>query len=828
MTNPIIGTNDGDLLVGTAGDDSIEGLGGNDTLSSYEGGSDTLLGGAGDDALSGIGWLDGGMGNDTVATFSTSAATSTLLGGDGDDYLTNYSWYGGVRFDSIDGGNGDDSIEGAGTVSGGAGNDFLTAHGGLFSAGAGNDSILILNTSSADHNSNVDGGTGNDTITSIDLYGTSTIHGGKGNDAIYIYSAHDVVDGGLGDDTITLGQGSGGTISGGEGNDRLVFSGAEADYHFYHSARGLIIDNGGGAVLESAIETLVFTDGSMATPSTAGLGNYVLATTENATVTGTGLDDWLVGYAGVTSLSGGNGNDRIDGNGHLNGEAGNDTISGSGTLSGGADNDYLSGYGTLDGGMGDDSIVIHTINLQPSSVTGGDGNDTIDGTYGTTGDYMSGGSGNDFIHFQAGKGQVTVDGGTGDDTITTDLLQPHSSSLSQLNGGDGNDLISGQGTLDGGIGDDTLTGADWSVLIGGDGTDTAVFSGNRADYTVLLNADNQLLVKAADVSGPDTLTGIEFLSFDDGLYAVADKPYGLYITGTDKSEHLTGTLHEDYIDAGGGKDSVDGGDGNDTLFGGDGNDTLSGGAGNDLIHGGLGDDSLLGGDGNDTLDAHGTVYTAGQHDTLVGGAGDDWLWGNGAGDVISGGDGNDLIGGGGSIDGGAGDDSIYIEGLVTGTVATVMGGDGNDTIAAYDQVSIIAYGGAGDDRLFGLGLSDTLVGGAGNDTLNGQGGGDHYVLGAAGAANGVDFIPTFYGGGYAGSDELDFTGADYGFAAGHQLTAAEFTAGSAAVGANAQFVWDATTSTLYWDHDGAGGDAAVALATFSGWVQVSAGDIHFQ
>ena len=823
MTNPIIGTNDGDYLVDTADDDSIEGLGGNDTVSSYNGGSDTVLGGAGDDVLGGIGKLDGGIGNDSLSTYSGLASASTLLGGDGNDTITNYSWFWGAHFDVLDGGNGDDYIEGAGTVSGGAGNDFLIAHGGLFSGGAGNDGILIFDTS------NVDGGTGNDTISSYTLYGTSTIHGGKGDDAIFLYSSHDVVDGGLGNDTITIGQGSGGTISGGAGDDSLVFSGAEADYHFYHSARGLIIDNGGGAVLESAIETLVFNDGSMATPSTAGLGNYVLGTTENATLTGTGLDDWLVGYYGVTSLSGGAGNDRIDGNGHLNGDAGNDTISGSGTLSGGADNDYLTGYGTLDGGLGDDSIIIHTSNWQPSSVTGGDGNDTIDGIYGSGGDYISAGDGNDLIHIAASTGYDTVDGGTGDDTITTSGLESTLWPSAQLNGGDGNDVIVGEGTLDGGIGDDTLTGTQGSVLHGGDGTDTAIFAGSRADYTVLLDADNQLIVHEKDWYYNDTLTGIEVLTFDDGSYNMADQPYGRYVYGTDKSEHITGTAHEDYIDAGSGKDNVNGGDGNDTIFGDNGNDTLSGGDGNDQIQGGLGNDSLVGGDGNDTLYGNSDIgYGAGQHDTLIGGAGDDMIRGNGAGDLIYGGDGNDMIGGGGSIDGGAGDDNIYVAGPMAGTVPTLMGGDGNDTIGVYgDLISIAAYGGAGDDFLRGSGIADTLVGGAGNDTLQGWGGGDHYVLGAAGLANGVDSIPIFYGGGYAGSDELDFTGADYGFAAGHQLTAAEFTAGSAAVGANAQFVWDQSTATLYWDHDGAGGDAAVALAVFGGWVQVTAADLHF-
>ncbi len=56
---------------------------------------------------------------------------------------------------------------------------------------------------------------------------------------------------------------------------------------------------------------------------------------------------------------------------------------------------------------------------------------------------------------------------------------------------------------------------------------------------------------------------------------------------------------------------------------------------------------------------------------------------------------------------------------------------------------------------------------------------------------------------------------------------AVFTLGSQAVGAGAQFVWNAATETLYYDHDGAGGDAGVALATFGAGVVVSQSDLHF-
>ncbi|MBW8882557.1 MAG: calcium-binding protein [Asticcacaulis sp.] len=133
------------------------------------------------------------------------------------------------------------------------------------------------------------------------------------------------------------------------------------------------------------------------------------------------------------------------------------------------------------------------------------------------------------------------------------------------------------------------------------------------------------------------------------------------------------------------------------------------------------------------------------------------------------------------------------------------------------------FGNSGANILSGLGGNDTLIGNAGNDTLWGGTGADSFMFSAAGAANGVDNVQDFV----HGTDLLVFASADYGFSAGHGLTASEFTVGSSASGASAQFVWDAAGHTLYWDHDGAGGDAAVAIATFDASATLDASDFHF-
>ncbi|NDD13162.1 MAG: hypothetical protein EB072_11095, partial [Betaproteobacteria bacterium] len=121
------------------------------------------------------------------------------------------------------------------------------------------------------------------------------------------------------------------------------------------------------------------------------------------------------------------------------------------TISGGSGNDTLNGRSSttlgdaLSGGAGDDSI---TGNGGPDSMVGGAGNDTI-----------TGGTGND-----------TVDGGDGDDVINV------SSGTDSVSGGAGNDSFAFTVSNDAaGVASSGLGSTD--ILDGGDGTDTITFSG---------------------------------------------------------------------------------------------------------------------------------------------------------------------------------------------------------------------------------------------------------------------------------------------------------------------------------------------------------------
>ena len=160
-------------------------------------------------------------------------------------------------------------------------------------------------------------------------------------------------------------------------------------------------------------------------------------------------------------------------------------------------------------------------------VNAGDGNDTVEG--GNQKDTIYGGDGNDFIH---GRGHNDlIYGGEGNDTIHggnhTDIVYGEGGNdrlFSERNndtlyGGEGNDYLDGKYgdcLLVGGPGDDTI----W----GGKGTDTAVFTGNRNNYTIQYSkpevqlSRNDIINKITiiGIDGTDKITGrVNILRFDD-------------------------------------------------------------------------------------------------------------------------------------------------------------------------------------------------------------------------------------------------------------------------------------------------------------------------
>ncbi|MEI4263448.1 DUF4214 domain-containing protein [Roseovarius sp. D0-M9] len=127
---------------------------------------------------------------------------------------------------------------------------------------------------------------------------------------------------------------------------------------------------------------------------------------------------------------------------------------------------------------------------------------------------MTGSSGDDVIN--ANNGNDTVFGGQGDDLIAGGIDND------VLYGEDGNDMLWG------GDGDDRLHGGSGNdMLDGGRGIDTAVYSGNASNYTLIFGAASTTITdRRSDGDGSDTLSNIEFLEFDGGTLDL-DKVSGM-------------------------------------------------------------------------------------------------------------------------------------------------------------------------------------------------------------------------------------------------------------------------------------------------------------
>jgi len=293
-----------------------------------------------------------GAGNDTV---KAGEGDDRVYGEDGDDEL-----YGEAGNDLLSGGAGHDTIKGGDgrdTVYGGDGDDVIDTSGSKPASDYGYPGLVAQDADPNDDRDLVDGGAGNDSISTGD--DADTVYGGSGNDTI---------DGGLDDDH----------LFGGDGNDSII-GGHGSDY----------IEGGAGNDTiwgGTTFDPLNIPD-------------------ENASPHDLRPDN------ARDTIKGGDGNDVIygeDDDDLLYGDAGNDTIDGGiddDTIHGGAGNDSLKGGDGADLIYGDDGN--DTIDL------GGD----VTADYA---DVAQGGADRDTF-VKAGIGDTVVGGETGDDYDTLDL-----------------------------------------------------------------------------------------------------------------------------------------------------------------------------------------------------------------------------------------------------------------------------------------------------------------------------------------------------------------------------------------------------------------------
>jgi Ca2+-binding RTX toxin-like protein len=270
----------------------------------------------------------------------------------------------------------------------------------------------------------LDGGAGNDNIGAGD--GPTTILGGLGDDVLHSGNGNDLVDGGDGHDTLTGGGGNdtllGGAgpdnLYGGSGNDLLDGGAGADDYH-----GGIGTDTVTYASRTKPV-TVDITDapGEIGDDGESGEKDFIHVDVENViggagndTLTGTFLNGFKPGgFTTNNRLVGGPGNDRLiglDGNDVLDGGAGKDVLIGG---LGSDTADYSSRAESLKlslDGIANDGAVGENdlISADIENVNGGRGNDLITGD--ANANSLSGNGGADEIHGGAGNDRLSGGGG---------------------------------------------------------------------------------------------------------------------------------------------------------------------------------------------------------------------------------------------------------------------------------------------------------------------------------------------------------------------------------------------------------------------------------
>jgi Ca2+-binding RTX toxin-like protein len=326
---------------------------------------------------------------------------------------------------------------------------------------------------------------------------------------------------------------------------------------------------------------------------------------------------------------------------------------------------------------------------------------------------------------------VVVNGGDGNDSLAV-LAKNTEIVTAALNGGSGDDVLTGSDTgdsLEGSDGNDRLVGAKGADdMSGGTGNDTLVWNNGDGSDSIDGGAGND----ATEVNGNPTLGDVFTLEPNAGRIKFQRTnlvPFTL--DASTERFQVNGLGGNDSVTANAGVGaltllSVDGGAGVDTVNGSDGPDLIVGGEDNDVLNGGGGDDRIAGDRGNDTMN---------------GGTGDDTLvWNNGDNtDVINGDDGRDDV----EVNGApaAGDvftvqpngarikfdrPNLVPFSLDIGTSETMhangLGGDDAITVGDVGSFSVTASGGPGNDTLTGGNSSETFLGGSGDDAINPGGG----------------------------------------------------------------------------------------------------------
>ena len=647
--------------------------------------------------------------------------------------------------------------------------------------------------------------------TSLD--GPQLVYGTDGADRIDGGPGADTMNGLTGDDTYVIDNAADHPIEAvGQGTDTVE---SAINWDLAPLVNGVVVD--------SNIENLVLTGLAVTVGHGSAADNILLGSAALNDLYGLGGDDYIDAGAGNDYVEGGDGQDTIYGgigNDQISGQNDGDGLfggDGNDVIDGGDGNDYAEGNGgndNLTGGQGDDYL------------DGGAGNDVLQSGGGN--DYAYGGDGNDT--FIAGVGNSQYYGGAGDDSFDASgvgwaVSVNLTNRTAYFNGNA--ILLDSIENVTGTVLADTLAGsAADNRLDGGLGIDKMYgFAGNDT-YVVDTAGDlaSELTAGNTDAGGDDTVySGINYVlpAYIENLFLT-----GLAVSGTGNAlgNMMTGDSLANALNGLAGADIMAGGDGNDVYVVDNVNDqvieTASPTGGIDTVKASV---SYVLSDNVENLILTGAVGLTGTGNALS-----NSMTGGDGGDSLYGGLGNDRLDGGAVVSadhlfGGAGND-IYVVDSTSDVVTESSAADGIDTVQSSVAWTLNAFvenltltgaaviDGTGNElnnAITGNGAINRITGGAGNDTLTGGAGNDIFVFGST-TTNGVDHLKDFVSGG----DHLSFTGADYGFAAGHSLSASQLSLTGAAVGSGAQFVYNATTHVLFWDANGSTAGGLTALIYF--------------
>lgn len=515
----------------------VEGIIGSPQADSLTGnaGANTIDGGLGADAISGLG------GTDTVTYASrTNSVTASLDGtaGDGEsgenDNLS-------ADLEDLIGGSANDTLTGnsaANVLTGGAGADTLGGDAGAdtLDGGTGGDTF--------------NGGNDADTVTyssrttAVSAKADSAANDGESGELDNIASGVETVRGGTGGDTLTAGGGIA-TLYGGDGDDTLDGRTVASSTSYGENGNDTILtfdslintaDCGGGTdtVTPDSNDPLVACETVVQTANvtvSGGVMTYNSANniTNNATIAASGTNYRVTDTGSGVSLTVGTGCTRVSATVADCPQAGVTRI-------------------VVNAGNNNDTVNMNVTTSQPSTIDGGDGNDTLSGNTGAQ--VLIGGAGTDTANYGSRTAVTNIslddlanDGQSGElDNVRSDVENvttgsandtlTGSSATNNLNGGNGND------TIDGGTGNvnDTLTG--------GSGTDTLTYASMSLGVTVNLGTTTaQNTVNA----GSDTIATFENITGGSG---------GDVLTGSSAANTMVGGLGADSISAGGGADTI--------------------------------------------------------------------------------------------------------------------------------------------------------------------------------------------------------------------------------------------------------------------------------